>query len=101
MAFNYILKRSPRSSENADGSLTIKLEDGRSQEVDCLIWAIGRHPATDTINLEASGVETNARGFVKVDKYQNTNVEGIYAVGDIIEGELNSPSCRGCWTSFI
>ncbi|MDA5609485.1 FAD-dependent oxidoreductase, partial [Pasteurella multocida] len=51
-------------------------------------WAIGRHPATDTINLEASGVETNARGFVKVDKYQNTNVEGIYAVGDIIEGGI-------------
>lgn len=74
--------------KNADGSLTIKLEDGRSQEVDCLIWAIGRHPATDTINLEASGVETNARGFVKVDKYQNTNVEGIYAVGDIIEGGI-------------
>ncbi len=74
--------------KNADGSLTIKLEDGRSQEVDCLIWAIGRHPATDTINLEASGVETNARGFVKVDKYQNTNVKGIYAVGDIIEGGI-------------
>ncbi|HHT7763455.1 glutathione-disulfide reductase [Pasteurella multocida] len=74
--------------KNADGSLTIKLEDGRSQEVDCLIWAIGRHPATDTINLEASGVETNTRGFVKVDKYQNTNVEGIYAVGDIIEGGI-------------
>ncbi|QHZ98553.1 glutathione-disulfide reductase [Pasteurella multocida] len=74
--------------KNADGSLTIKLEDGRCQEVDCLIWAIGRHPATDTINLEASGVKTNARGFVKVDKYQNTNVEGIYAVGDIIEGGI-------------
>lgn len=53
-----------------------------------MIWAIGRHPATDTINLEASGVETNARGFVKVDKYQNTNVEGIYALGDIIEGGI-------------
>ncbi|HDR0966700.1 TPA: glutathione-disulfide reductase [Pasteurella multocida] len=74
--------------KNAEGSLTIKLEDGRSQEVDCLIWAIGRHPATDTINLEAAGVETNARGFVKVDKYQNTNVKGIYAVGDIIEGGI-------------
>ncbi|MDP8174831.1 glutathione-disulfide reductase [Phocoenobacter skyensis] len=72
--------------KNADGSVTLKLEDGREQTVDCLIWAIGRQPATDVINLEATGVETNARGFIKVDKFQNTNVEGIYAVGDIIEG---------------
>ncbi|MBR0573421.1 MULTISPECIES: glutathione-disulfide reductase [Pasteurellaceae] len=72
--------------KNADGSVTLKLEDGREQTVDCLIWAIGRQPATDVINLDVTGVETNARGFIKVDKFQNTNVEGIYAVGDIIEG---------------
>ncbi|MGQ0286861.1 glutathione-disulfide reductase [Pasteurellaceae bacterium 22721_9_1] len=74
--------------KNADGSLTLKLADGRSQEVDCVIWAIGREPATDVINLEAVGVATNERGFIKVDKFQNTNVEGIYAVGDIIEGGI-------------
>ncbi|WP_249962416.1 glutathione-disulfide reductase [Histophilus somni] len=74
--------------KNADNSLTIKLEDGRTQDVDCLIWAIGREPATDVINLASTGVETNERGFIKVDKYQNTNVEGIYAVGDIIEGGI-------------
>ncbi|EEX51245.1 glutathione-disulfide reductase [Pasteurella dagmatis] len=74
--------------KNKDGSLTIKLEDGRSQDVDCLVWAIGREPATDVINLAATGVKTNERGFIKVDKYQNTNVKGIYAVGDIIEGGI-------------
>ena len=37
--------------KNADGSLTLELEDGRSQTVDCLIWAIGREPATDNFNL--------------------------------------------------
>ena len=74
--------------KNADGSVTLKLEDGREQTVDCLIWAIGREPTTDKINLQAAGVEANARGFIKVDKYQNTNVPGIYAVGDIIEGGI-------------
>lgn len=74
--------------KNADGSLTIKLEDGREQTVDCLVWAIGREPATDVINLQATGVETNARGYIKVDKFQNTNVPNIYAVGDIIEGGI-------------
>ncbi|MDP8051874.1 glutathione-disulfide reductase [Pasteurella atlantica] len=72
--------------KNTDGSVILKLEDGREQTVDCLIWAIGRQPATDVINLDVTGVETNARGFIKVDKFQNTNVKGIYAVGDIIEG---------------
>lgn len=74
--------------KNTDGSVTLNLEDGREQRVDCLIWAIGREPATDKINLQAVGVETNERGFIKVDKYQNTNVPGIYAVGDIIEGGI-------------
>ena len=74
--------------KNTDGSVTLNLEDGREQRVDCLIWAIGREPAIDKINLQAVGVETNERGFIKVDKYQNTNVPGIYAVGDIIEGGI-------------
>ncbi|WP_416068824.1 glutathione-disulfide reductase [Salmonella enterica] len=68
--------------KNADGSLTLELEDGRSETVDCLIWAIGREPSTDNINLAAAGVKTNEKGYIIVDKFQNTNVEGIYAVGD-------------------
>ncbi len=74
--------------KNADGSLTLKLEDGRETVVDTLVWAIGREPATDKINLAVTGVATNELGFIKVDKYQNTNVKGIYAVGDIIEGGI-------------
>ncbi|KAA6209090.1 glutathione-disulfide reductase [Avibacterium paragallinarum] len=74
--------------KNADGSFTLKLEDGREQTVEKVIWAIGRKPNTANINLAAAGVETNEQGFIKVDKYQNTNVKGIYAVGDIIEGGI-------------
>jgi len=74
--------------KNADGSVTLHFEDGCEQTIDCLIWAIGREPTTDKINLHAAGVEANERGFIKVDKYQNTNVPGIYAVGDIIEGGI-------------
>ena len=68
--------------KNADGSLTLQLEDGRSETVDCLIWAIGREPANDTFNLEVTGVKTNEKGYIVVDKFQNTSVERIYAVGD-------------------
>ncbi|MRJ42878.1 MULTISPECIES: glutathione-disulfide reductase [Idiomarinaceae] len=70
--------------KQADGLLTVHCEDGRQlADVDCLIWAIGRVPATDKINLAAAGVNADEQGFIRTDKYQNTNVAGIYAVGDI------------------
>ncbi|KLV05786.1 glutathione-disulfide reductase [Photobacterium ganghwense] len=74
--------------KEADGSLTLHFENGESHNTDLLIWAIGRHPATDAINLAATGVATNERGYIKVDEYQRTNVDGIYCVGDIMEGGI-------------
>ncbi|AMG30563.1 glutathione-disulfide reductase [Grimontia hollisae] len=74
--------------KESDGSLTLHFENGQTHNTDLLIWAIGRHPATDKINLAAAGVETNDRGYIKVDEYQNTNVPGIYCVGDIMEGGI-------------
>lgn len=72
-----------RIEKLADNRLMIHLTNGKSVgPVDTLVWAIGREPATDNINLAAAGVKTNERGFIETDKYQNTNVENIYAVGD-------------------
>lgn len=68
--------------KNSDGSLTLHLENEKSVTVDCLIWAIGRSPANSNIGLENTDVELNEGGFIKVDKYQNTSAQGIYAVGD-------------------
>lgn len=74
--------------KNTDGSLDIHFDTGDVLQVDTLIWATGRVPATDTIGLDKAGVKTNAKGQIVVDKFQNTNVDGIYAVGDIIEGGI-------------
>ncbi|MBL4666144.1 MAG: FAD-dependent oxidoreductase, partial [Sneathiella sp.] len=72
-----------RIEKLADGSLVVHLTNGQSVgPVEKLVWAIGREPATDNINLELAGVELNERGFIVTDKYQNTTVEGVYAVGD-------------------
>lgn len=65
-----------------DNSLQLTLNTGDSMTVDCLIWAIGRSPATHNINIESTGVKLDSRGNIVTDKYQNTNVSGIYAVGD-------------------
>lgn len=50
---------------------------------DTVIWAIGRKPNINDLNLAATGVATDKRGYISVDKFQQTNVDGIYAVGDV------------------
>ena len=50
---------------------------------DTLIWAVGRRPNLDGLNLSVTGVELNEKGSIKVDKYQNTNVPNLYALGDV------------------
>jgi glutathione reductase (NADPH) len=75
-------------TKEADGSVTLHLENGDTHTVDQVIWAIGREPVTDLINLQATDVETTERGYIKTDEYQNTSVPGIYALGDIMEGGI-------------
>ena len=72
-----------RIEKLADDTLMIHLTNGNTLgPVDTLVWAIGREPAIDNINLELAGVALNKKGFIETDKFQNTNVDGIYAVGD-------------------
>ena len=71
-------------TREADGSLSLHGSGGLSASgVDCLVWAIGRSANTDQINIEATGVTMQANGEIHTDAYQNTNIEGIYAIGDI------------------
>ncbi|MDR0066692.1 glutathione-disulfide reductase [Acinetobacter sp. 11520] len=70
-------------SKNENDSLTLYLEDGSKIITDCLIWAIGRKPNTNLLNLKITNVELDKDGFIKVDKFQNTKQTGIYAVGDV------------------
>lgn len=73
----------PRAVSGAD-SLVLETEDGRTfEDFDALLWAIGRQPNTAGLGLENAGVETASRGSIKVDPWQNTNVDGIYAIGDV------------------
>lgn len=67
---------------NAKDNVTLLLKNGKDITVNKIIWAIGRKPMTDGLKLSVCGVKTNEKGFIQVDKYQNTNVKGIYAVGD-------------------
>jgi len=69
--------------KQADGTLTLTDTKGNAHAgFDQLIWAIGRKPITD-LGLEIPGVELTKEGHIKVDKFQNTSVPGIYALGDV------------------
>uniref|UniRef100_A0A3P9JEI2 Glutathione reductase, mitochondrial n=1 Tax=Oryzias latipes TaxID=8090 RepID=A0A3P9JEI2_ORYLA len=59
------------------------------EEVDCLLWAIGRQPNTAGLNI--GGVDTDDRGHIIVDDFQNTTRSGIYAVGDVCGKALLTP----------
>jgi glutathione reductase (NADPH) len=69
---------------DAHGQLELQCSSGTHiGGFDCLIWAIGRQPNTAGLNLAAAGVATDELGFVATDEYQQTNVPGVYAIGDV------------------
>jgi dihydrolipoamide dehydrogenase len=62
--------------------------DSESIDADVVLVAIGRTPYTDGLGLAEAGVELDKRKRVVVDKHYQTNVEGIYAIGDVIAGPM-------------
>ncbi len=67
-----------------DGSLTLIDEKGHSvQGFDKVVWAIGREPNTEGMKLDAANIKTDAQGYIPTDKFQQTSVEHIFALGDI------------------
>ena len=74
----------PKSLQKSAAGLELQAEDGRRfGPVDCVLWAIGREPNTDGLALANAGVASSAAGTVPVDDYQQTNVEHIFALGDV------------------
>jgi len=71
--------------------LTVFTDKGDSVEVDCLLWAIGRTPHTERLGLEDVGVKLDSKKNIVVDEYQNTNIPGVTAIGDVQGKALLTP----------
>ncbi|MBB1199534.1 mercuric reductase [Enterobacteriaceae bacterium 89] len=69
-------------SPHAEG-VSVQLSDGRELTGSHILFATGRMPNSERLNLAAVGVETDKRGFIHTDAHFNTNVPGIKALGDI------------------
>ncbi|HAT87713.1 dihydrolipoyl dehydrogenase [Cohaesibacter gelatinilyticus] len=79
--------------EKSDAGLKVAIESvktGKAEELeaDVVLVAIGRRPYTDGLGLDAVGVQLDDRGRVVTDGHFKSTVDGIYAIGDVIEGPM-------------
>lgn len=72
-----------RDGKGKDKLLKLIKNDGTEIEVNELLWAVGRVPEVEDLHLEVPGVKLSEKGFIVADEYQNTSVDGIYALGDV------------------
>ena len=65
-------------------------KDGKKQDFDCdvVLVSVGRKPNTNNLNLNSIGIELDDKKRIKIDKNFKTNVDNIYAIGDVIEGPM-------------
>lgn len=70
-------------AQSAEGLVVHSSQDETAAAFDSVIWAVGRRPNTRGLNLQVAGVEVLPSGIIPVDAYENTNVPGIYAIGDV------------------
>ncbi len=62
----------------------VSLSDGTTLTADCVLFCAGRDGNTGDLGLDAIGVKTNARGYIRVDEHYATGVPGVYAAGDVV-----------------
>ena len=67
-----------------DGKVRVSMESGKELKCDSAMFAAGRQGASSDLNLETIGLPADERGRIKVDEHYRTEIEDIYAVGDII-----------------
>ncbi|MDA0678713.1 MAG: glutathione-disulfide reductase [Proteobacteria bacterium] len=82
----------PSSLEKTAGGINVLGQDGRVfGEFDAVVWAIGRAANTMSLNASAAGIKTNAGGFIPTDDWQKTNVNNIFALGDVTGRDALTP----------
>lgn len=83
--YEILFKTEAEAISYQDNKFTIRLKgDGGKIIADQLLIATGRKPNTDLLDVKATGVEMDNKGYIKVNEYLETNIEGIWAFGDII-----------------
>jgi dihydrolipoamide dehydrogenase len=92
IGFEIFLKHKVTSVESNGAKVTVEAEDSKNNTItlqgDYCLVSIGRKPYTEGLGLENIGVKLNDRGQIEVDEHLKTNIEGIYAIGDVVKGAM-------------
>ncbi|MEM0986973.1 MAG: glutathione-disulfide reductase [Pseudomonadota bacterium] len=72
-------------TDNIDAPLRIALSNGTALDADVVCMAVGRRPNTPGLGCEDAGVALAPNGAIKVDEWSKTNVDGVWAVGDVTD----------------
>src|SRR5690625_3831010 len=78
-----------KGAEETDSGVKVTYEaKGKEEtiEADYVLVTVGRRPNTEEIGLEQVGIELDDKGLIKIDKQCRTNIDNIYAIGDIVAG---------------
>jgi glutathione reductase (NADPH) len=96
------VQRLREGKDGADKLLKLIGNDGEELEVNELLWAIGRAPEVKDLGLAEIGVKQNKRKHIVVDEWQNSSVDGIYALGDVTGQAELTPGTPpfSFWTVF-
>ncbi|MBN9648390.1 dihydrolipoyl dehydrogenase [Terrisporobacter glycolicus] len=76
------------SFEVSDDIVKLNLNNGKSLEAEVVLLCTGRKPNLANSGVAEAGVKMTDRGFIEVNEYMETNLEGVYAIGDIIPGAM-------------
>ncbi|WP_370090049.1 dihydrolipoyl dehydrogenase [Ekhidna sp.] len=92
IGFDFYLGHKVTAVEKKGKNVTVKAENKKGESVEiqgdyCLV-SIGRRPYTDNLGLDKAGVKMDDRGRVEVDDHLRTNVDNIYAIGDVVKGAM-------------
>ncbi len=92
LGFEYYLKHKVTGVSSKKNEVTVTAENSKGESIEikgdyCLV-AVGRRPYTENLGLDKAGVKLDNRGRVETDDHLQTNVPGIYAIGDVVKGAM-------------
>jgi dihydrolipoamide dehydrogenase len=90
--FDFYLKHKVIAVQAKGANVTVTAENSKGETLElkgdyCLV-SIGRKPYTDGLSVEKAGVKVSDRGQVEVDDHLRTNIDNIYAIGDVVKGAM-------------
>lgn len=92
LGFDFYFNHKVQSAKTKGKEVTVVAENNKGEKVEfkgdyCLV-SVGRRPYTDNLGLDKAGVKLDERGRVDVNEHLETNVAGIYAIGDVVKGAM-------------